>query len=389
MPRIVTVLAVLALFVVPGASLAQASGGQLTLPGLDHQVKVKRDGQGVPHISASTERDAYYAVGYMHAEDRLFQMDATRRQASGTLAELLGPSALASDGQLRTLGLRRAAQRSLNALSPQSLAILDAYSAGVNAWLARNPLPSEYAALELTKANVPAWTPLDSAAVNKLLAFGLSFDLNDISNTQKLIAYQTAGAALGFNGAALFSSDVMRSDPFEHAPSIFPGETSGHGPRSRPPGLGLVVEPRRRREGGGRGAAERQAGARADRAHRQRVEHLGRLGFQDRERAGDHRQRPAPLARLAVHVLRGRHRGRRRARPRPDAVRRHLPRRAHGRAGHERACLVGLHRQPDRRHRRLLRAAHVRRRRAGGDHVQGQPGADADHSGDLPRQPAR
>lgn len=225
-PRIVSVLVVLALFAVPGASLAQASESSVTLPGLDRQVKIKRDAQGVPHIAARTERDAYYAVGYLHAQDRLFQMDQSRRTASGTLAEMLGTGALASDGQLRTLGLRRAAERSLPELSSQARVILDAYSAGVNEWIDGNPLPSEYTALELTKAKVPAWTPLDSVAVNKLLAFGLSFGLDDIDNTQKLIAYQTAGAALGFNGAALFSQDVMRSAPFEQAQSILPGERS-------------------------------------------------------------------------------------------------------------------------------------------------------------------
>jgi penicillin amidase len=165
-------------------------------------------------------------VGYLHAQDRLFQMDSTRRQASGTLAELLGPSALASDVQLRTLGLRRAAVRSQAAISPESAAVLEAYADGVNAWIATNPLPSEYAALELTKTNVPAWTALDSIAVVKLLAFGLSFDTSDISNTLRLLTYQGTGTALGFDGTKLFFEDVMRSEPFAHAPSIFPGETS-------------------------------------------------------------------------------------------------------------------------------------------------------------------
>ncbi len=226
--RVVAVLALFVLFAVPASAGAHhpSGGGGESLRGPDQKITIKRDAQGVPHIRAHTERDAYYAVGWLHAQDRLFQMDSTRRQASGTLAELLGTGALASDGQLRVLGLRRAAQRSLDALSDDAREILDAYSAGVNAWIAANPLPSEYTALELTKAKVPAWTPLDSAAVNKLLAFGLSFGLDDIANTQKLIAYQTAGATLGFNGAALFSQDVMRSEPFEHAASILPGEMS-------------------------------------------------------------------------------------------------------------------------------------------------------------------
>jgi acyl-homoserine lactone acylase PvdQ len=86
--------------------------------------------------------------------------------------------------------------RSQAAISPQSRAVLDAYADGVNAWIAANPLPSEYAALELTKANVPPWTALDSVVIVKLIAFGLSFETNDLSNTQRLLAYQAAGPGL-------------------------------------------------------------------------------------------------------------------------------------------------------------------------------------------------
>jgi penicillin G amidase len=225
----VALLALTALLVLPGASLAhrpKTKSETVKVAGLERPVKVLRDTFGVPHVFGKSEHDAYFMVGYLHAQDRLFQMDSSRRQANGTLAELLGPGALESDVPLRTLGLRRAAVRSLAAVSPQSRAILQAYADGVNAWLATNPLPSEYSALELTKAKVPAWTALDSVAIVKLLAFGLSFDTSDISNTQRLIAYQTAGAAAGFDGRKLFFEDVMRSEPFAHAPSIFPGETS-------------------------------------------------------------------------------------------------------------------------------------------------------------------
>jgi penicillin amidase len=221
-------VALIALLALPGASLAHRPKAEtVDVAGLERPAKVLRDTFGVPHVFAKSEHDAYFMVGYLHAQDRLFQMDSSRRQASGTLAELLGPSALEDDAGLRTIGLRRAAVRSLAAISPQSRAVLEAYADGVNAWLDANPLPSEYAALELTKANVPSWTALDSMAILKLLAFGLSFDLDDIDNTLRLIAYQSAGAQLGFDGQKLFFEDVMRSEPFAHAPSILPGETSG------------------------------------------------------------------------------------------------------------------------------------------------------------------
>jgi penicillin G amidase len=221
-------LALIALLALPGASLAHRPKAEtVDVVGLERKATVLRDTFGVPHVFANSEHDAYFMVGYLHAQDRLFQMDSSRRQASGTLAELLGPSALEDDAGLRTFGLRRAAVRSLAAISSQSRAVLEAYADGVNAWLAANPLPSEYAALELTKANVPPWTALDSVAIVKLLAFGLSFDLDDIDNTLRLIAYQTAGAQAGFDGQKLFFEDVMRSEPFAHAPSILPGEASG------------------------------------------------------------------------------------------------------------------------------------------------------------------
>ncbi|HET8651083.1 MAG TPA: penicillin acylase family protein [Gaiellaceae bacterium] len=216
------VLVGLALASTSGASRAQDA--TVRLPGLDGPVRIIRDKLGVPHVYATSDHDAIFAVGWLHAGDRFFQMDVSRRQAAGRLAELLGPSALPSDVQLRTIGLLRAAQRSLPALSPESRASSEAYAAGVNAWLARHPLPPEYRALELTKTSVPEWTGLDSMAVTKLLATGLSFDLGDIANTQRLIAYSTAlGPAAG---AALFSADVNRAEPFAHAPSILPGDTA-------------------------------------------------------------------------------------------------------------------------------------------------------------------
>jgi penicillin amidase len=158
----------------------------------------------------------------VHAEDRLFMMDENRRTASGTLAELLGSAALPNDIQLRTLGLRRAAQLSQLEYSARVTELLNAYSAGVNAWVASHPLPPEYAAVEIT--NFEPWTPLDSIAVAKLLAFGLSFEL-DIDPTVALLTYQGAGQVLGVNGTALFFEDLYRVQPFSSASTV-PDATS-------------------------------------------------------------------------------------------------------------------------------------------------------------------
>ena len=206
---------VAALLLVAAASTSIAT--PVEIPALHSPVKVVRDVDGIPHITGNNEYDVVFVQGYLHAQDRFFQMDFSRRQASGTLAELLGPSALASDVQLRTFGLRRAAQLSLAALTPETKAGLQAYADGVNYFLATQPLSPEYGLLETTQ--VDPWTPLDSVAIGKLIAFGLSFDL-DIGNTQALLSYQFAGGAFGFDGTALFFEDLYRTQPFDPAATV-------------------------------------------------------------------------------------------------------------------------------------------------------------------------
>ena len=186
-------------------------------PGMQLPGQITRDANGVAHIRAFTDRDLAFLNGWMHAEDRLFQMDENRRTASGTLAELVGTAALSTDVQLRTLGLRRAASLSQLEYPPRVMQLLEAYAAGVNAWVAANPLPPEYAALEITQFE--RWTSLDSIAVAKLLAFGLSFDL-DVDPTVALLTYRQAGQVLGINGTALFFEDLFRSEPFDPASTV-------------------------------------------------------------------------------------------------------------------------------------------------------------------------
>ena len=208
--RIITALLLVAIAATSFAKPAK-------VPGLHSEVKVIRDIDGIPHIIGKSEHDVVFVQGYLHAQDRFFQMDFSRRQGSGTLAELLGPPALGSDVQLRTFGLRRASQLSLPALSPETRAGLQAYADGVNFFLNTQALPPEYGVLEITQAE--PWTPLDSVVVGKLIAFGLSFDL-DISTTQALGSYQFAGGALGFDGSALFFEDLFRTQPFDPAATI-------------------------------------------------------------------------------------------------------------------------------------------------------------------------
>jgi penicillin amidase len=200
----------LAVFLISFAAAAPAAA-DTPLPGLLGRATIVRDANWVPHIFAANEHDLFFLQGWVHAEDRLFQMDLIRRQASGTLAELLGPAALASDVELRTLGLRRGAEASLPVLSEPVRKALAAYADGVNAFVARHPLPLEYGPLELTA--VAPWTPLDSATVAKALAFSLSFEI-DIAPTVTLLQYQGTGAFAGFDGTALYFEDLFRSAPF-------------------------------------------------------------------------------------------------------------------------------------------------------------------------------
>jgi penicillin amidase len=194
-----------------------AQGVVQTQPGLKAPAQLITDANGITHVNAVNEEDAYFLQGWVHARDRFFQMDSNRRLASGTLAELLGNAALSSDVQLRTIGLRRAAVRSFTALNPATRASISAYTRGVNAWLAANPLPPEYSALELTRAD--AWTDVDSVVIGKLIAFGLSFDL-DIDPTIAYQSYLQAGQALGFDGNALYFEDLFRSAPFDPAATV-------------------------------------------------------------------------------------------------------------------------------------------------------------------------
>jgi penicillin G amidase len=123
--------------------------GALRLPGLGGPVTLLRDAEGVPHLRAASAHDAFLAQGFVHAQDRLFQMELNRRRALGRSAEWLGPAAFAADALARRLGMEAACRRDVAALGAEARAMLAAYVAGVNAFLASGaPWPVEYALLE-------------------------------------------------------------------------------------------------------------------------------------------------------------------------------------------------------------------------------------------------
>jgi penicillin G amidase len=140
--------------------------GLLRLQGLEHPVHVARDRLGVPHIRAQSVHDAFLAQGFVHAQDRLWQMDYDRHRAYGRAAEYLGASALRQDHLLRRLQLGVSARADYHAVNPATRAMLDAYTAGVNAFLrATTRLPVEYQLLDTTPA---PWQPWDACAVFKV-----------------------------------------------------------------------------------------------------------------------------------------------------------------------------------------------------------------------------
>jgi penicillin amidase len=136
------------------------------LPGLTGSVDVWRDPEGVPHVRASSLHDAFFAQGFVHAQDRLWHMEYDRRRAAGRWAELAGAAAVPQDVLARRLGLERSARADYEGAGTEARAMLDAYAAGVNAFLdATRAWPVEFGLLDVRPER---WAPWDSLAVFKI-----------------------------------------------------------------------------------------------------------------------------------------------------------------------------------------------------------------------------
>ena len=152
------------------------SDGELTLTGLVAPVRVVRDVHGIPHVFAASERDALFALGLLHAQDRLWQLEMNRRIVGGRLAEILGPAALGTDRFLRTIGVRRNAERIAARLDETTRAGLQAYADGVNAGIGitrREPwkLSPEFLILGVRPQD---WTVEDTIGWSTMMAWDLS-----------------------------------------------------------------------------------------------------------------------------------------------------------------------------------------------------------------------
>lgn len=186
----------------------------MKLRGLNGAVEVRYDVRGVPHIFATTEADAYRALGYVVARDRLFQLDIQTRAASGRLTELVGPAALSMDEEPRRLGMVRAAEDKFRALDPNSASrkLIDAYADGVNSYidaLAPADYPIEY---KLLNARPERWKPINS--IHLLNRMGWTLASGD---PERVIARATG--VVGARAArALFPEHTPIEEPLQPEP---------------------------------------------------------------------------------------------------------------------------------------------------------------------------
>lgn len=182
----VLVLAVIAALI--GVAVVRRSfpqtTGELTLDGLTEQVSVNRDASGIPYIEASNAQDLFMAQGFVHAQERFWEMDFRRHVTAGRLAEMFGPSQFSTDSFIRTLGWRKVAEKEVAALDDTSLGYYEAYAAGVNAYL-KDKSPTqvslEYGILGLQQdlAPIEPWTPVDSVSWLKAMAWDLRSNIED------------------------------------------------------------------------------------------------------------------------------------------------------------------------------------------------------------------
>lgn len=197
------------------------SEGRLTVPGLVAPLEIARDGRGTPHVAAASAADALFGLGFAHAQDRLAQMVWLVRSARGRAAELVGADAVPSDRAVRLLGIGVLADREVRRLDAETRRALDAYAAGVNAWIGEIARGAAAPPVALARSGVSPepWQPADSIAVAKLYAWNLGNTVD----------------------ATLLLSDLIETVGGAEAPLYFP--EAGGGPRRPREAEARVAEP--------------------------------------------------------------------------------------------------------------------------------------------------
>jgi len=203
-------------------------------------VTVLEDEWGVPHVFARSESDLAFALGFLHAEERLWQMETSRRVGRGTLSEILGRRTLKTDRFLRTVGFARAAEQALEALPEAERLLLEAYADGVNRWIeTAEELPWEYRFLRFAPE---PWTPVDSLVHTKVMAWWLTGTARREATWDLLV--QELGEEQAGWLAPVYPTDGPRILPPDQM-----RELRGHGPL--PPPLGHPPDPPEPVEGEG------------------------------------------------------------------------------------------------------------------------------------------
>ena len=159
--KLLLIIEIVIIAVVAGCSVID---GKLACPSIKTKVTVARDNWGVPHITAENSHDAYFALGFTIAQDRLFQMDIQRRLAKGELAEILGTELIPIDSKFRTYLFKHTGEKMITRLAktnPEAIAIIDAYLDGVNYFIETGSLPVEFKLLGYKPA---PFTKIDPAA---------------------------------------------------------------------------------------------------------------------------------------------------------------------------------------------------------------------------------
>ncbi|RZI92730.1 MAG: penicillin acylase family protein, partial [Microbacterium sp.] len=215
----VTVVALIAAGVVlwrVQRSFPQLDGG-IDVAGLEQEVTVYRDELGIPTVVAENTHDLFAAQGYVHAQDRFWEMDFRRHVTSGRLSELFGASQLGTDRFLRTLGWHGIAEAEFDALDDRTRGYYEAYAEGVNAYLADHDgsaVSLEYGVLALQNSEyeIEPWTPVDSIAWLKAMAWDLRTNIED----------ETARALLAQSRTPEEIAELYPDYPFDANPVIVP-----------------------------------------------------------------------------------------------------------------------------------------------------------------------
>jgi len=240
---VLVTLAIVVVMVLGGITTQRGwpqTSGQITIDGLHSSVTVNRDRYGIIQITADDQHELFMAQGYAHAQERMWQMEISRRIGAGRLSELFGASQVDTDRYIRTLGWRAAAARDLGAMSPNSIAIMTAYADGVNAWINQHNgrLSTAFVVAGLLSGSgglggitLEPWTPLDTATWQKVQAWSLG------GNVDTEIFRLLADARLGSKA----KTDELFPAYDTTAPVITPTGLVGSGGAGAPGGTAAAV----------------------------------------------------------------------------------------------------------------------------------------------------